>query len=79
MKRGRLQPLVWPVALLIAAALTALAAEATAQSAQTVTLYGLIKMTSDLVLIIGLIWLVVATIQIVRTARRRPRPAAPRA
>lgn len=79
MKRGRLQPLVWPVALLIASALTALAAEATAQSAQTVTLYGLIKMTSDLVLIIGLIWLVVATIQIVSTARHRPRPAAPRA
>ncbi len=79
MKRGRLQPLVWPVAVLIASALTALAAEATVQSAQTMTLYGLLKMTSDLVLIIGLVWLVVALIQIVRTARGRPRPATPRA
>lgn len=80
MKRGRLQPLVWPVALLIASALTALVAEATAQSAQTVTLYGLIKMTSDLVLAIGSIWLVIAVIQIVRAARQRVvKPAAPRA
>ena len=38
MKRGRHQLLVWPVAVLIASALTALAAEATAWSVQTVTL-----------------------------------------
>ena len=77
MRRGRLKPLVWPVAVLIAAGLTAIAAEATVQSVETITLYGLIKMTSDLVLVIGLVWLVVAAIQIVRTSRQRPKPAAP--
>lgn len=80
MRRGRLKPLVWPVAVLIASALTALAAEETVQSAQTMTLYGLLKMTSDLVLVIGLIWLVIALTQIFRAVRQRPvRPAEPRA
>ena len=51
MRRGRLQPLVWPIAVLIASGLTGLAAEATARSVQTVPLYGLIKMTSDLLLL----------------------------
>ncbi|MFA4950201.1 hypothetical protein [Brevundimonas sp.] len=71
MKRGRYQLLVWPVAVLIASALTALAAETTSWSVQTVTLYGLIKMTSDLLLVIGLIWLVIALIQIFRAPRLR--------
>jgi membrane-associated HD superfamily phosphohydrolase len=79
-KRGRHQILVWPVAVLIASALIALAAEATAWSVQTVTLYGLIKMTSDLLLVIGLIWLVIALIQIFRAVWQRPvRRAEPRA
>ena len=71
MKRGRLQPLVWPVAVLIASGLTGLAAEATARSVQTVTLYGLIKMTSDLLLLIGGVWLVVGVVQVLTPARRR--------
>ena len=71
MKRGRLQPLVWPVAVLIASGLTGLAAEATARSVQIVTLYGLIKMTSDLLLLIGGVWLVVGLVQILTSARRR--------
>ncbi|MGV9008403.1 hypothetical protein [Brevundimonas sp.] len=80
MRRGRLQPLVWPVAVLIASGFTALAAEATARSVETVTLYGLIKMTSDLLIVIGLIWLVIALIQIFRAVRQRPvRRAEPRA
>ena len=71
MRRGRLQPLVWPIAVLIASGLTGLAAEATARSVQTVTLYGLIKMTSDLLLRIGGVWLVVGVVQVLTPARRR--------
>jgi hypothetical protein len=48
--RRRLKPLVWPFALLIAGGLTALLAEATTRSVETVTLYGMIKLASDLVL-----------------------------
>lgn len=69
MKRGRFQPLVWPLGVLVASGLTALLAEAAALSAETVTLYGLLKMTSDLVLIIGLLWLVVAVFQLARRRR----------
>ena len=71
MRRARLQPLVWPVAVLIASGFTALAAEATARSVETVTLYGLIKMTSDLLLLIGGVWLVVGVVQVLTSARRR--------
>ncbi len=68
MKR-RLKPLVWPVALLVAAGLTALLAEATTRSVETVTLYGMIKLVSDLVLVIGVVWLIVALFRVVRPAR----------
>jgi membrane-bound ClpP family serine protease len=68
----RLKPLVWPLALLIAAGLTALVADATTRSVETVTLYGIVKMVSDLVLLIGVVWLVVALFRVVK-------PAAPRA
>ncbi len=71
MKRGRLQPLVWPVAILIASGFTALAAEATARSVETVTLYGLIKMTGDLLLLIGGVWLVVGVVQVLTSAQKR--------
>lgn len=71
MKRRRLQPLVWPVAILIASGFTALATEATVRSVQTMTLYGLIKMTSDLLLLIGGVWLVVGVVQVLTSARRR--------
>lgn len=67
MKR-RLKPLVWPVALLIAAGLTALLADATTRSVETVTLYGMIKLVSDLVLVIAVVWLILA---LVHVARRR--------
>ena len=72
MKRRRLRPLVWPLALLIAGGLTALLAEATTRSVETVTLYGMVKLVSDLVLLIGVVWLVVALFRVVK-------PAAPRA
>lgn len=74
-----LKPLVWPLAVLIASGFTALAAEATARSVETVTLYGLIKMTSDLLLVIGLIWLIPALVQVARRAGQRfVRQARPR-
>lgn len=68
--RRRLKPLVWPVALLIAGGLTALLAEASTRSVETVTLYGMVKMVSDLVLVIGVIWLIAALFRVVRPARR---------
>ena len=68
----RLKPLVWPIALLIAAGLTALVAEATTRSVETVTLYGMIKLVSDLVLGIGVVWLGIGLIRVIR-------PAGPRA
>lgn len=72
MKLGRrLKPLVWPVALLIAAGLTALLADATTRSIETVTLYGMIKLVSDLVLLIAIVWLIVGLFRVVK-------PAAPR-
>lgn len=66
MNRGRLQPLVWPSATLIASGLTALVAEAAAQSVETITLYGLLRMTSDLVFLTGLVWLIVGVWQVSR-------------
>ena len=72
MKRRRLQPLVWPLALLIAGGLTALLADATTRSVETVTLYGMVKMVSDLVLVIGVVWLVVALVQVASRGEARP-------
>ncbi|MBU1345672.1 MAG: hypothetical protein KKA16_01835 [Alphaproteobacteria bacterium] len=69
MKRGRLKPLIWPAALLIAAGLTALLAEATTRSADTVTLYGVVKLVSDLVLVIAVVWLVAALVRVVKFKR----------
>lgn len=70
MDRRRLKPLVWPVALLIAGGLTALLAEATTRSVETVTLYGMVKLLSDLVLVIGFVWLIVGLVRVVRPAKR---------
>ena len=70
MKRRRLTPLVWPFALLIAGGLTALLAEATTRSVETVTLYGMVKLVSDLVLLIGAVWLAAALFRVVRPAKR---------
>jgi hypothetical protein len=70
-----LKPLVWPVALLIAAGLTALLADATMRSVETVTLYGMVKIVSDLVLVIGAVWLVVALFRVVSPGKARPSSA----
>ncbi len=68
MKPRRFKPLVWPLALLAAGGLTALLAEATTRSIETVTLYGMIKLVSDLVLVIGIVWLVAGIVRVVRPA-----------
>ena len=72
MKARRFKPLVWPVALLIAAGLTALLADATTRSVETITLYGMIRLVSDLVLVIGVVWLTVGLFRVIK-------PAGPRA
>ena len=58
MRRRVFKPLIWPVALLAAGGVTALLAEATTLSVETVTLYGVVKLVSDLVLLIGVVWLI---------------------
>ena len=70
MNRRRLKPLVWPLALLIAGGLTALLADATTRSIETVTLYGLIKLVSDLVLLIGFVWLIVGLFRVALPTKR---------
>lgn len=71
MRRGRFQPLVWPVALLAAGGVTALAAEATTLSVETVTLYGMVRLVSDLVVVIGAVWLVIGLARVIRRAGPR--------
>ena len=66
----RLKPLVWPIALLIAAGLTALLADATTRWVETITFYGMVKLVSDLVLVIGLVWLIVALSRVARPVKR---------
>ncbi len=63
MRTRRLKPLVWPLALLVAGVLTAGLAELTAMSVETITLYGMIKMVSDLVLVITVVWLIFALVR----------------
>jgi len=72
--RRRFKPLVWPIALLTAGGLIAGAAEAAARSASTITLFGTLKVLSDLTLLIAVVWLIVAVIHILTV-----RPATPRA
>lgn len=66
----RLKPLVWPLALLIAGGLTALLADATTRSVETITLYGMVKLVSDLVLLIGAVWLIGVLFRVIRSAKR---------
>jgi len=73
-KARRLTLLVWPVTLMVAGGLTAVLAEAAAGSVATASLYGMIKLVSDLVLLIACLWLLVALVRIARF-----KPAARRA
>lgn len=70
--KSNLKPLIWPVALLIAGGLAALVAEATGRSEATANLYGLIKIVSDLTLLLGGGWLFVAIGAVLRARFVRP-------
>ncbi len=65
MKRRRLQPLVWPVALLTVGAAANWLAEFAVGRWQDYQLYGLSRPVADLLLIIGAVWLVVAVVGMV--------------
>jgi len=68
-KRRAFKPLIWPVALLAAGGVTGLLGEATTLSVETVTLYGMVKLVSDLVLVIGAVWLFGAAVRVAVTRR----------
>ncbi len=65
-RRRRLKPLVWPVALLLAGLLTSLLAEFAVGRWQDYQLYGIARPVADLLLVIGAVWLVVAAIGVAR-------------
>ncbi len=69
MRRFRLKPLVWPVSLLAAGAATGWLAETAVGRWQDYRLYGIARPVADLLMIIGLVWLVVAAARIVRGQR----------
>ncbi len=66
MKRIRLRPLVWPVALLTVGAAAGWLAEFAVGQWQDYQLYGMARPVADLLLVIGTIWLVVAVIGLIR-------------
>ena len=66
MKKGRLKPLVWPVALLIVGVAANGLAEFAVGRWQDYQLYSISRPVADLLLIIGAVWLVVAVINLIR-------------
>lgn len=66
MKRVRLKPLVWPVALLLVGAAASWLAEFAVGRWQDYQLYSISRPVADLLLIIGAVWLVAAVINVVR-------------
>jgi hypothetical protein len=48
----------------------ALLAEATTRSVETMTLYGMVKLVSDLVFLIAVVWLVFGLFRVARPAKR---------
>ena len=69
MKGIRVQPLVWPVALLTVGAAAGWLAEFAVGRWQDYQLYSLSRPLADLLLIIGGVWLVVAVTNVVRGRR----------
>ena len=67
---GRFRPLVWPVVLLVVGMGAGWLAEFAVGQWQDYQLYGLARPVADLLLVIGVVWLVVA---VIRVARTRPR------
>ena len=66
MKKVRLKPLVWPVALLIVGSAANWLAEFAVGRWQDYQLYSISRPVADLLLIIGAVWLVVAVINLIR-------------
>ena len=66
MKKGRVKPLVWPVALLLVGAAANWLAEFAVGRWQDYQLYSISRPVADLLLIIGAVWLVVAVINLIR-------------
>jgi hypothetical protein len=69
MKKVRLKPLVWPVALLIVGAAANWLAEFAVGRWQDYQLYSISRPVADLLLIIGAVWLAAAVIGVVRGRR----------
>ena len=69
MGRNRFKPLVWPVALLVVGALASTLAETAAGRWQDYQLYGMARPVADVLLVIGIVWLVLAAISVVRRSR----------
>lgn len=66
MRRRRLKPLVWPVALLLVGFLASWLAEFAVGRWQDYQLYSLARPVADLLLVIGAVWLVVAVIGVIQ-------------
>lgn len=66
MRRRRLKPLVWPVALLLVGLLTSWLSEFAVGRWQDYQLYGLTKPVADLLVLIGAVWLLAAVIGMIR-------------
>lgn len=69
MKKGRFKPLVWPAALLIVGAAANWLAEFAVGRWQDYQLYSISRPVADLLLVIGVVWLVVAVIGVLRGRR----------
>ncbi len=65
-KRLRLKPLIWPVALLVLAAVGGWLAEFAVGRWQDYGLYGLTRPVADLLMIIGVVWLAAAVVGVIR-------------
>lgn len=70
MKTRRLDPLVWPVALLAVGVALGWLAEQAVGRWQDYQMYGIARPVADLTVAIGVVWLVVAVIRIALAARR---------
>jgi hypothetical protein len=71
MKAGHLKPLVWPVALLAVGVALGWLAEQAVGRWQDYQMYGIARPVSDLTVVIGAVWLIVAAIRMLLAARRR--------
>lgn len=65
-KRRRFKPLVWPLSLLTVGVAAGWLAEFAVGRWQDYQLYGIARPVADLLMIIGVVWLVVAVIGMVR-------------